>query len=184
MRGNGLGGESPADLPDAALWQHSRMIALPDDETADYLDLAGFADGLLDPDDRERVADRLARDPIAAADVTAALALAAPATLHDGPSEAIVVRASALVAGTAAAPDGKIIGFPRRHPARLELRGMARWGSLAAAVAVAGWLGFTLGIDASRSFAPVAAPGEVGFLHDMLDPSGSFMPDLSGDTQT
>ena len=65
----------PADgSSDAALWRRSRAIDMVEDEAERYLDLAGYADGRLDPDDRERVAEWLATDPVAAGDVAAARA--------------------------------------------------------------------------------------------------------------
>ena len=61
---------------------------------------------------------------------------------------------------------------------------MARWGSLVAAMAVASWLGFTLGIDTSLSVAQIRQTGEDGFLREMLDPSTGFMRDLTEGAQT
>ena len=65
---------------------------------------------------------------------------------------------------------------------------MARWGSLAAAMAVASWLGFTLGADTSLSLGQAGArtgqAGEDGFLRELLDPSTGFMRDLTEGSQT
>ena len=60
MRGNDTRRNPAAGLSDAALWRRSRTVDMSEDaaETERYLDLAGFADGRLDPDDRERVAAR------------------------------------------------------------------------------------------------------------------------------
>src|SRR5579884_3514156 len=145
MRGERTSGTG---LPDGALWQRSRTTEAGEDEAARLLDLAGFADGLLDIDERERVAELLAGDPAAAEDIAAAQALSAAAE-HLPAAPAVVARACALVPRTAA-----VIPFPsRRGGSVLRLPGMARWGSLAAAMAVASWLGFTLGMDTSRSIA-------------------------------
>ncbi len=54
---------------DRRLWQRCRMMDADEDEAARFLDLAAFADGLLDIEERERVAALLAADPEAAADV-------------------------------------------------------------------------------------------------------------------
>ena len=61
---------------------------------------------------------------------------------------------------------------------------MAGWGSLVAAMAVASWLGFTLGMDTSRSYAQIRQGGEEGFLREFLDPSAGFMRDLTEGTRT
>ena len=61
---------------------------------------------------------------------------------------------------------------------------MARWGSLVAAMAVASWLGFTLGMDTSLSVAQVRQTGEDSFLGELLDPSTDLMRDLTEGTQT
>src|SRR5712691_5633944 len=97
MHGDGTGRESPAGLSDNALWQKSRLLDIPEDDSERFLDLAGFADGQLDPDDRERVAEWLARDPIAAGDVAAARALAAAAEQVEAAPQSIIARASSLV---------------------------------------------------------------------------------------
>ncbi len=61
---------------------------------------------------------------------------------------------------------------------------MARWGSLVAAMAVASWLGFTLGMDTSLSLTQVRQPGEDSFLGELLNPSTDFMRDLTEGAQT
>src|SRR5689334_21826993 len=136
-----------AGLPDEMLWRQSRVTDASEGEAARFLDLAGFADGRLDADDHERVADWLAGDPALADDVAAARELAAAEPLDPAP-EAIIVRAAALVAG--GGRPAEIVPFPSRARRTFALPGLARWGSLAAAMAVASWLGFTLGVDTSR----------------------------------
>src|SRR5438128_1727016 len=71
---------------DAALWRRSRTADMTAEEVEAerYLDLAGFADGRLDPDDSEQVAERLAGDPVAAGDVAAPRAPAAGAERGGG----------------------------------------------------------------------------------------------------
>ncbi len=177
MRGNDTRRDPAAGLPDAALWRRSQTVDMTEDEAEAerYLDLAGFADGRLDPDDRERVAEWLAEDPVAAGDVAAARALAGR---PEAVSEPAIARASALVEPQG----GKVIPFAPRRP---RLRSVARWGSLVAAMAVASWLGFTLGADTSLSFAQIRqGGGEDGFLREFLDPAAGFMRDLTEGTQT
>src|SRR5579864_3164568 len=135
-------GKGPAELSDRTLWRRSVSTDAAEDEAARLLDLAGFADDTLDADDRERIADWLARDAAAAADVVAARANAAPESFAPVP-DSIVAHALALVGGEPQ-PDN-IVAFPAWRRDGPRLRGMAQWGSLAAAVAVAAWLGLTLG---------------------------------------
>src|SRR5256885_17124511 len=73
---DGPGREAPAEAADRAVWQRSVTAETVEDEAERFLDLAGFADGRLDADERDRIADRLAQDPEASADVLAARALA------------------------------------------------------------------------------------------------------------
>jgi anti-sigma factor RsiW len=180
MRGNDTRRDPAAGLPDAALWRHSRLAEMVEDEAERYLDLAGYADGRLDPDDRERIAERLAGDPVAAGDVAAARA---HAEWSDPMAEPAIARACALV-GNGAPQRGMVIRFPLIGRNRPRLRGMAGWGSLVAAMAVASWLGFTLGMDTSLSFTQARQASEDGFLREFLDPSSGFMRDLTEGPQT
>ena len=179
MRGNWAGREPPADLPERELWRRSRVTETVEDEAERCLDLAGFADRLLDPDERERVAERLARDPDAAADVAAARALARGA-VYASPPEAVVARARALVGGDAGADN--VLPFRPRPGGRAMARWAAQWGSLAAAVVIAGWLGFTLGMDTSHAFGPGRAGDDV--LDELIDVSAGLMRDLTDGSRT
>lgn len=169
-------------LPDRALWRQSRVTDLADDEAARYLDLAGFADGRLDADDRERVAAWLACDPDAAADIAAVRTLADMATPPPTAPAAVVARACALVGEAESASN--IIAFALIRRASPRLRGMTRWGSLVTAVAMASWLGFSLGIDTSRAFVASGQPGEEGFLNELLDTPTGLVGDLTEGSQT
>jgi anti-sigma factor RsiW len=182
MRGDDTGPELPAGLPDRVLWQRSRMIDAAEDDAERLLDLAGFADERLDPDERERVAERLAGDPLAAGDIAAARALAAVGEQLEAAPKPVIARACALVGS--GAQRGTVVPFPPRHRNRPKLYSMARWGSLVAAMAVASWLGFTLGMDTSLSVGQVGQAGEDGFLHELFDPSTGFMRDLTEGNQT
>src|SRR2546429_186870 len=68
--------EGPNPAEDRRLWQRCRTMDAGEDETARFLDLAAYADGLLDIEEQERVAALLSADPEAAADVRAAEGLA------------------------------------------------------------------------------------------------------------
>jgi anti-sigma factor RsiW len=178
MRGDDISREPPADLPDGALWRRSRMVDVTPDEAERALDLAGFAEGRLDPDERERVAAWLADDPIAAGDVAAACTLATSAERQEAMPDSLVARAASLVGG-GDPQAGKIIPFPPRYRDKPRFYGMARWGSLVAAMAVASWLGFTLGMGTSLSLAQTRQAGDNGFLAELLDPSAGSMGDLT-----
>jgi anti-sigma factor RsiW len=180
MRGNDTRRDPAAGLPDAAVWRRSRLAEMVADEAERYLDLAGYADGRLDPDDRERVTERLAGDPVAAGDVAAALT---HAEWSEPMPEPAIARACALV-DSGARQRSTVIRFPPIARNRPRLQGMAGWGSLVAAMAVASWLGFTLGMDTSRSFTEARRSGEDGFLREFLDPSTGFMRDLTEGPQT
>jgi anti-sigma factor RsiW len=149
------------------------------DEADRLLDLAGFADGRLDAEDHARIAELLAQDSATVADVAAARALAASPVPQT--PEKVFERAAALVD---AANDGRVIPFaPRSRPAA-RLERFARWGSLAAAIVMAAWLGFALGEDVSVALTRNGPPGDDGFLRELLEPSGGFLRDLTEGAQT
>ncbi|HEV2097557.1 MAG TPA: hypothetical protein VGR45_01385 [Stellaceae bacterium] len=151
-----------------------------------FLDLAAFADELLDQEEHERVAAILAADPAAAADVAAARAIAdgrpAPAYGLDGITE----RAMALVPD--AAPGSGLVQPFRPIPvSRRRWYGVAQWGSLAAALAVASWLGFTMGSGASLELSQPVQQSQAGvdtLLPELLDPATGFLRDLGEGQQT
>ncbi len=185
MRGEGIGRQAPTGIPDGELWRRSRTIDAPEDDAARYLDFAGFADGVLDPDDRERIAEWLARDqdPMvqeALADIAAARAFGA--AQFEAVSETILARADPLI-GDGEPQSATIVAFRPKNRARTGFSAMARsgaeWGSLAAAMAMASWLGFALGMDISGSVSQGGRAGEDGFLNELLDPSAGLLRDPS-----
>jgi hypothetical protein len=180
-RADGTGGAPRADASDRALWQRSATAETVEGEGERFLDLAGFADGRLDPDERDRVAERLARDPDATADVAAARALATRGAAPEAVPAPIIARACALMSE---AERGRVLLFPRTRLSPPTLPGIARWASLAAAVLVASWLGFALGTDVSVSFGQPDQASDDGFLRDMLDPSTAFLRDLTPGART
>lgn len=174
---------------DRALWRRCRGADMPADEAARFLDLAGFADGLLDDEEHERVAALIAGDPAAAADIAAAQGQSGDGGLAPAAIERIIARAQALVGETA--PEyGHILPFappPRRGHL---LHGVAQWGSLAAAIVVASWLGFAMGSSALLSLSQRSQPnppsqyGDEGFLRELLDPTTGFLRDPTESQQT
>jgi hypothetical protein len=180
MRTNQEPEQHPGSVSDRLLWQQCRLIDVSEDEATRFLDVAAFADGLLDVEEYERVAALLATDADAAKDVLAAHATAAlnytPAEL-----ERVITRALAILPEPGAAV-GRVIAFvprPRRH----LLQHVARWGSIAAAIAVAGWLGFSMGSDTSLALSTPRQSSEAA-LPDLFDPASGFLRDLGEGLRT
>src|SRR5689334_882259 len=107
-------GLSPADR---RLWQRCRVMDAAEDEAARFLDLAAYADGLLDPEEEGRVAALLAADPEAAADIRAARALAGTEAKTAG-LERIIARAAAIP-GDSDLASGKVVPLAARQGRRL-----------------------------------------------------------------
>ncbi len=165
-----------------ALWQQCRSAEAPADETLGFLDLAAFAEGGLDPDEHDRIAAWLVADPVAAADVAAARALA-------GGGSAARPRSIASSPGPA-----RCVPPPRRSAAsstsffrarrRIPLHGLTQWGSLAAAIGLAAWLGFTMGSGASFALSQPKLGGDDGTTIELFDPATGFLHDLPAGIQT
>lgn len=172
-------GQLPQQPQDRALWQRSRDVDAAEDEAERFLDLAGFADRRLDAEDSARVAEMLARDPDATTDITAARAQAGGPV--PGVPGAVFARAAALI-GPAEPASGAVIPLPARRAPRLQ--SFARWGSLAAAIVLAAWLGFDLGSGASISLTRNGVQSDDGFLRELLDPSSGFLRDLTEGART
>jgi len=182
MRAQRTNGQWPPGPPDRALWQRSRETEATEDEAKILLDLAGFADQRLDADDSERIAALLAMDPEAASDVAAARAVIAAGDPPPDAAARVVARALALV-GDRAEP-GRVVAFRQHSRPMAGWRGVASWGSLAAAIALAGWFGFDLGTDASVVFGQAVRVGDDPSLSEFLDPAPSLLRDLSEGSQT
>jgi anti-sigma factor RsiW len=137
----------------------------------DELTLAAYVDGTLAVAERDAVAAAIAANPDFSADVAAA---AAPSEAANASLEAIIARAQALVA----APSDVVVPFRiarQPHAAGTSWR-LARWGSLAASLAVVSWLGFALGNDAYGSLATLElrASAPTGVADELLDPPANF----------
>jgi len=158
---------------DRELWRRGCASDAPEpnehDEAECVLDLAAFVDGGLDDDDRDRIAELIARDRGRAEDVAAAERLART-DVPDATAE-IIARACALV-DPAPAERGRIIPFPAWRRRQPGLHGMARWASVAAAMVMAGWFGFAMGSDASRAFTRIQA-NEDAYIGELLNPAAS-----------
>lgn len=178
MPGKGSNGADPSGPRDRALWRRSRDAEARLDEAERFLDLAAFADGRLDDDDTARVAALLARDRAAAADVTAARALAEAALAPA--DERIVARARSLAG---AGPDAEVIAFPppRRSAARSWFSA-ASWSGLAAAIVLASWLGFDLG-SGFYQFGATARSSDDVSANELIDPAPLLLRDFSENSQ-
>jgi len=171
----------PNQAADRRLWQRSRMTDASEDEAARFLDLAAFADGLLDAEEQDRVAGLLAADPEAAADVQAARALVETEPTSAGLGQ-IIARASAISPDADPMP-ARVVPFARRRGRRV-VEAFAEWGSIAAAIALAGWLGFAMGSDTSRALSEPRQPRDTTLLPDLFDSAPSFLRDLGEGTRT
>ena len=166
---------------DRRLWQRCRLMDATEDEAARFLDLAAYADGLLDTEEEERVAALLTADPEAAADIRAARALAGTEAKAAG-LEWIIARAAAIP-GDADLASGKIVPLAAR-PGRRLLQHFAQWGSLAAAIGLAGWLGFAMGSDTSLALSVHPQPSDTGLLPELFDPGTGLLRDLGEGLRT
>jgi anti-sigma factor RsiW len=164
--------------PGRALWQRSCTTDVPEDQTARFLDLAAFAEGRLDSDERERIAALLAADPVAAADLAAARALAGAIGEAPDGLDRIIARACAILPDSPVT-QGRVLAFPPPRQDRRVLHGLTRWASLAAAIVLASWLGFDMGSETSLSLNQPGAAGDASFLPELLDPGTGFLRDLS-----
>lgn len=173
--------ERPDPASERRLWQRCRMTDAPENEAARFLDLAAFADALLDEEEQDRVADWLTADPNAAADVRAAQALRAERPMPAG-LERIVARACRILPD-APPTRGHVVALTPR-PNRRMVHAFAQWGSLAAALVVASWLGFALGTDASLALSEPGQPSDAGFLPELFDPAAGFLRDLGEGLRT
>ena len=177
MRGDAVSRETQMDRADRLLWRRSWMVETVEDECARFLDLAAFSEGRLDPDERECVAEWLRRDPDSAGDIDMARMLASAAPPEVLP-ETSVARACALVGTATPGRLGSIVPFRARAGRRPVLGPVAQWGSLAAALVVAGWFGFTLGMDTSGMLARNGPDDSVA--QDLFGSSPAFFRDLTG----
>lgn len=187
MRNDNEREEGSHRLSDRLLWQRGRLTDVPEDEAGRLLDLAAFADGLLDADEEERVAALLAVDPDAVADVAAARAFGATDQTPTG-IEHIIRRACAIRPGViqpdATTAQNSVVALAPRLKRRRIIYDFAQWGSIAAALALASWLGFSMGTDASLALTEPRQPGETTLLPEFFDPPTGLLRDLGEGLRT
>lgn len=175
----GISGTWPPTPPDRERWRRIRAERAAADEANRLMDLAAFADQRLTGDETGRVAALTARDPDAIEDV-----LAARAAVEPGPAavdERIIARAVALVPGNASA-EALVIAFPQQCVAVNPWRAAASWSGLAAAMVLAGWLGFDLGSGLPNAIA--LSRGEAASASELTDSALPLVRDFVEGWQT
>ena len=185
---------------DRALWQRwSRTVEAaqagnPADSGRPYvvvpdaMVLAEFAESRLTGPQAEAVEAYLAAHRATAADVEAAArAVEVPFRVGDAALAATIARAAALVpAGSGAAARARsgdnVVRFRAARPSGSSWPMAARWGALAASLALVSWLGFALGSDAYGDLAALDGQGGTRLADELLDPPGGFfgLVDQSG----
>jgi hypothetical protein len=143
------------------------------------MDLAAFADHRLADDETGRSAALIARDPDAIEDI-----LVARGAVDPGPAavdERIITRAVALVPGNSSV-GALVIAFPQRRAAVNPWRAAASWSGLAAAMVLAGWLGFDLGSGLPN--APSLSRGEAASASELTDSALPLVRDFVEGWQT
>jgi hypothetical protein len=160
------------------VWRRSQEIDAAPDEAELLLDLAAFADNRLDDDDTARIAQLVARDADASEDVAAARTLGG--VTMAAADERIVARALAL--GREDRAEALLIAFPARRSTARPWYGAATWSGLAAAIAIAGWLGFDLGSGLSSAPLLGHSPDDVS-ASELLDPAPLMLRDFTENSQ-
>jgi anti-sigma factor RsiW len=174
MRAQGSNGARPTGLSDRDVWRLSQHTDASRDEAGYLMDLAAFADSRLDPDEAARVEALIVGDADADADVAATRVLAGTAIAAADP--AIIARAEALVDEGSA--EAVLIAFPAPRPASRPWYSAASWSGLAAAMVMAGWLGFDLGSGLSTS--PILGGSTVDLTaNELFDAAPLMVRDLT-----
>jgi anti-sigma factor RsiW len=171
----------PDPAADRSLWRRCRGIDAGDSEAVRFLDLAAYADGNLDSDDEERVAEWLTTDPAVAADVRAARVLSGVKHSSTG-LERVIARATAILVG-AESEVGAVVPFTprwRRRAAQVA----AQWGSLAAAIILTGWLGFAMGSGTLLALSDNRQPADTGLFQELFEPATGLLRDLGEGLRT
>jgi anti-sigma factor RsiW len=173
----GTNGAGPPGSSDRELWFRAQATETRPDETELLLDLAAFADGLLDDEGEARVAALIAGDSAAAEDVAAARSLAGVDL--DPVDKQILAQAAALVGASGAT--ALVIAFPIRPELARPWYAPAAWSGVAAAIVLAGWLGFDLG----SGFATytTARSGDDVSASELFDPAPLLLRDFTENSQ-
>lgn len=184
---------------DRALWQRWSTLdeaakdVGPGDARPDAMDLAAFAENRLGDPEAAAIAAFLAANPVIAEDVIAASrATEIAPRAGDAALAATIARAAALVPGQAGAanrPRGdkraggdNVVPFRAARLPASPWPTAARWGALAASLALVSWLGFALGSDAYGDLAALDGQAGTRLVDELFDPPGGFfgVADQSG----
>jgi hypothetical protein len=147
----------------------------------DAMVLAEFAESRLTGPQAEAVEAYLAFHPASAADVEAAArAVEVPFRIGDAALAATIARAAALVpahsgAAARARSGDNVVRFRAARPPGSSWPMAARWGALAASLALVSWLGFALGSDAYGDLAALDGQSGTRLADELLDPPGGFL---------
>jgi hypothetical protein len=153
-------------------WQAAGAVAPTTDR--DFVTLVALAEDRAGPAERRRFEELLVADPGLAEDL-AAIANPPEGAVDDALLAAIAARAAALVPAETA----RILPFRGRRPGGgtgARWYEPARWGALAASIALIGYLGFALGGTAYADFASLTSDS-LG--QELLDPSTGFLGGLT-----
>ena len=167
-----------------ALWRRWSAIGTdaagegPGGAAPDALTLAAFAEHRLSGPARAAVEAFLAANPEVAEDIAAARQAAGTAaeTVDDVALAATIARAAALVHADNVVPFRPVRRTASPWPAA------ARWGALAASLAMVSWLGFALGSNAYGDLAALDRQSGIRLADELLDPPSGFfgLVDASG----
>ena len=78
---------------------------------------------------------------------------------------------------------GEVVLLARWRSRRL-VQSLAQWGSIAAALAVASWLGFAMGTDTTAALTQFRPPSDAGLIPELFDPASGFLRDLGDGLRT
>ena len=159
-------------------------IGRPVAAAPDAMELAEFAENRLSGPASAAVEAYLASHPAVAADVaSAARAAEIPFRPGDAALAVTIARAAALVPAAGHDRGGdNIVPFRAVRPAAAPWPIAARWGALAASLALVSWLGFALGSDAYGDLAALDGQSGTRLVDELLDPPSGFfgLADQSG----
>jgi hypothetical protein len=150
--------------------------------------LAEFAENRLSGPEAAAIEAFLAANPLIAQDVAAASRdVEIPPRAGDTALAVAIARAAALVPAQGGAADrgrrgDNIVPFRAARPAGSAWPIAARWGALAASLALISWLGFALGSDAYGDLAALNGQAGTRLADELLDPPSGFfgLVDQSG----
>jgi hypothetical protein len=157
---------------------------IPDAMIPDAMILAEFAENRLSDPDATSIAAFLDANPLISQDVAVA---SRAVEIAPRPGDAALAAVIARAVSLAPAQGGErradtVVPFRAARPAGAPWPIAARWGALAASLALVSWLGFSLGSDAYGDLAALDGQGGTRLADELLDPPSGFfgLVDQSG----